>query len=152
MMSGLLLRAAALAAVALLPACRHAAPPAAMNAAHLRTGQAVWRPAAGAPEVAGELLVAGQPDGELLAEFAKPPHSLAQARLRASGWEVTAPGRRALRGRAAPPGEPVWPALLFWLRDGHAPAGWRGGGPDETGSWRLENPATGERLEGFLSP
>lgn len=145
--------AAALAGLALLTACRTPpAPVAAVDPAGVRTGQAVWRPAAGAGEVAGELLVVTQADGARLVEFAKPPHSLAQARLGAAGWEFTAPGRRVLRGRGTPPGPPVWPALLLWLRNGEPPTGWQAEGPAADGSWRLENPATGERLEGFLSP
>lgn len=145
--------AAALAGLVLLAACRTTpAPVAAVNPAGVRTGQAVWRPAAGAGEVAGELLVVTQADGALLVEFAKPPHSLAQARLSAAGWELTLPGRRPLRGRGAPPVRPVWPALLTWLRDGQIPAGWQADGPAADGSWRLDNEATGERLEGFLSP
>lgn len=145
--------AAVLAGLALLTGCRSTpVPVTAVHPASVRTGQAVWRPAAGAGEVAGELLVVTQADGVRLVEFAKPPHSLAQARLGASGWEFTAPDRRVLRGRGAPPGQPVWPAVLLWLRDGQPPAGWQAEGPAADGSWRLENPATGERLEGFLSP
>lgn len=115
-------------------------------------GQAVWHPRPDAPELAGELLVATNPQGDFLLSFSKPPMELVIARRTGSFWRVDFPAEQRCfggRGRASP--------RLLWL---HLPGALAGEElppalhfeSDAGGGWRLSNPRTGETLQGFLAP
>ena len=115
----------------------------------LRSGQAVWRLAAGADEVAGEILWAGDgPEGYLL-EFSKPALPLVRVVRRGAAWEVSAPGRGRRAGRGAPP-RLGWFVLAHYLAGGPVAVPWAAGREDEGGGWWVENARTGERIEGYL--
>jgi hypothetical protein len=115
-----------------------------------RSGQAVWRPAAGADEVAGEILWAGDGTEGYLLEFSKPALPLVRVMRRGAAWEVSAPGRGRRSGRGAPP-RLGWFVLADHLAGGPVADPWtagrEGGGG---GGWWVENARTGERIEGFL--
>src|ERR1043166_4713848 len=57
----------------------------------VRQGQAIWRSARKAPEIAGELLLATRTDGEAFVQFTKTPFPLVIAQTSGSDWEIRFP-------------------------------------------------------------
>ncbi len=118
----------------------------------VQQGQAVWRSQHGAPEIAGELLVATHADGRSLVQFTKPPLPMVLARTSSAAWQIDfAASHESLMGWGPPPSRFVWLHLAKILAGATPPSRWayeqRNGN-----AWRLENPVTGESLEGDLSP
>ncbi len=138
-----------------LTACQAPSPPRFDTNApgwRIRQGQAVWRPAARADDIAGELVVAQHPDGRAFVEFAKPPVTLASAAQQPRTWQFALPlQRRAGHGRNPPPPTVLWFQLLNFLRGAPPADDWQGENFAD-GRWRLGNRRTGERLEGWLAP
>jgi hypothetical protein len=119
---------------------------------NVRQGQAVWRTKSGAPEIAGEVLVAISSDGRSFVQFTKVPLPLVQAQATSHFWQIEfAAESRRYSGRGAPPSRLVWFQFVRAL-SGNGPArGWKfTSKPD--GHWRLEQLSTGEVLEGYLAP
>src|SRR5277367_557519 len=147
--------AIAFLAAFLLCGCRMIAPlpPANVSAPGWKryTGQAVWRSDRHSPEIAGDLFVAINPDGRSFVQFTKTPFPMVIAQTTADAWQIEDPRAKriyAFRGRP--------PAGLIWLQ---LPASLGGKTPkklrwtqDAQGEFRLENPSSGEVLDGFLSP
>jgi len=133
----------------------------------------VWRPRRGAPEIAGDLLLAHNNDGRTLVQFIKTPFPILTGQTTPSRWQIEFPPEHRFYSGAGPP-----PARLIWLHlatclYAHAPPpkGWifernsseppqpmrsdaRPGAAQGTGAgirWRFENKITGETLEGFFS-
>lgn len=108
----------------------------------------VWRPKAGAPELAGELLLATHPDGRRLVQFSKQALPLVTAQMDARGWRISSSLRSGAWGGRGTPTDRV-----PWFQIGQLP-------PVAGGSsrwqlehrpgpvWHLENPRTGEFVEG----
>jgi hypothetical protein len=118
---------------------------------NVRQGQAVWRTKSDAPEIAGEVLVAISSDGRSFVQFTKVPLPLVQAQATSLFWQVefAAEGKR-YSGRGAPPSRLVWFQLVRALNGNGAARDWKfTSKPD--GHWRLEQPSTGEVLEGYLA-
>jgi hypothetical protein len=118
----------------------------------LRQGQAVWKPAANKPELAGELLLATRTNGDFLIQFTKMTMSLATVQSVTGRWQIELGNRDYVRrGRGAPPGRFVWFQLPRVLAGAGPGDGWR---VDRSAmdAWRLDNPSTGETLEGHLPP
>jgi hypothetical protein len=119
---------------------------------HVQEGQAIWRPRRGFPELGGDIVMASDADGRCFIEFAKSPMSLVCAHTTRTKWLIQFPaGNMSFTGHRKPPtrfawlylhaalaGEPLPKSLHFKTK------------PD--GGWRLENPRSGETLEGFLAP
>jgi hypothetical protein len=132
--------------------CRTAGPlpPADFSAAGWRVqqGQAVWRPTSRRPELAGDLLVATNVNGNIFVQFSKVPFPLATARISGDQWQIVfgADGF-SWRGRGAPPDRFAWFQLPRALRDQNPGSHWKFARPTSQ-SWRLENSRTGETLEG----
>jgi hypothetical protein len=121
----------------------------------VRQGQAVWTAKRSEEGVAGELLLATRTDGACFVQFAKPPFTLATARSEAGVWAVElASAQRRLGGRGPAPARIVWFALVE-ERGGTdqdaRPTPWRFRALDGE-RWQLENPGTGESLEGYFAP
>jgi hypothetical protein len=118
-----------------------------------RQGQAVWRPRQGVEEIAGEILVSTRKQDRTLVQFSKNPFPLVNATVTRDSWELSAP---ALGKRYAHPGKP--PSRILWfqlskiLTDQAPSIPWKWTPSGDGGHWRLENPTTGESLEGFFSP
>ena len=117
----------------------------------VRQGQAIWRPARGQPELAGELVIGSRGDEDRLVEFIKTPFPLVVAKSAFAGWELKfgADGPR-FSGRGAAPDRWIW----FHLRDclearRSPPPGWTLTAQPQ-GRWRFENRSSGESLEGYL--
>lgn len=119
----------------------------------VREGQAVWRPAKGKPDLAGELLVASHPSGDAFVQFAKPPFQLVTAHRSAQRWQITfGANDRTFSGRGLPPARFIWLHLGACLESGQPPpSGWRFQS-EAGGRWQFGNRATGETLEGYLNP
>jgi len=118
----------------------------------VRQGQVVWRPGRRFPELGGELMVASHEDGRGAIEFAKTPLTLVVAQTTRTNWWIQfPPARMSFAGRGAPPRRFSWLYLGGALAGEPLPAPLRFQRQPE-GGWRLENPRTGETLEGFLAP
>lgn len=131
----------------------------------VRQGQAVWHtprqnifapPHAGlppprpAPEIAGDLILATRPDGSAFVQFSKTPFTLATGQMTPSGWQIEFPpqNRRYAR-RGKPPSRIVWFQLVNALTGKHVAKNWTWHGSAD--KFRLEDHASGESLEGFLT-
>jgi len=114
----------------------------------IRQGQAVWRPRASAPELAGDLLVATNSDGRTLVQFTKTPLPIVVAQATTNQWQVQwVPQAKTYSGHGEPPRRVMWLYLPRCLA-GQPPKDLNFVDLGE-GHWRLGS-ATGERLEGFL--
>ncbi len=119
---------------------------------HIRQGQVAWCFQRGAPEIAGELLLATKGPERVFAQLTKDPFPLMTAQRMQRKWEVSVPPRHK---RYSGIGRPPKRLILLYLPgilDGHAPPrGWSFTRlPDN--HWRLQNSRSGESLEGFVSP
>ena len=116
----------------------------------LRQGQAVWKPPQDRPELAGDLLLAVNTNGNYVIQFSKTPFSIASAQVADGRWQIEL-GQRLWRGQGEPPRRFVWFQLAPVLAGASAVAPWRF--TSRAGqSWRLENAGTGEFLEGQFFP
>lgn len=109
-------------------------------------------PKRSAEGVAGELLIATQADGSCWVQFSKPPFNLVTAQRTPERWHIDfQQGRQRQSGRSAPPPRLIWFQLARALQGESLVTPWQYmREPDNT--WRLSNPTTGERLEGYLAP
>ena len=138
----------------LLASCRtnHPLPPADFSAPgwRLRQGQAVWKPSKVRPELTGDLLLAVNTNGNYVVQFSKTPFNLAAAEVVESRWQIQL-ARHAWRGRGTPPKQFLWFQLARALDGKLTDPPWRFiRQPDQ--SWKLNNPSTGEFLEGQFFP
>jgi hypothetical protein len=117
----------------------------------IRNGQAVWKPAGQASEIAGELLVASHPNGSFMVQFSKSPLPFVSAQQTPAGWQAQFFAQsKSYAGRGRPPARIVWLQLPLALSGNTAAAGWSlRREPDDR--WRFEQSRTGETLEGFLT-
>lgn len=118
-----------------------------------RQGQAVWRTQKDAPEIAGELVVATNPDGRSFLQFSKTPLPFVVAQTTAKSWQIHfyAPKNKTYSGPGKPPTRLIWLYLPRCLAGSPPPKSWSWQKLENNG-WRLENQSTGESLEGFLNP
>ena len=145
-----------LIALGSLNACRTALrlPPANLGEPgwRVRQGQAIWRPKKDAPEIAGDLLVATHPDGRAFLQFAKTPLPLVVAQTTATLWQIQFAARNTVyQGVGEPPKRLIWLHLPRCLEGNCSWRDWsfhRLAG----GRWHLENIASGEMVEGYLTP
>ena len=119
---------------------------------NVQSGQAVWHPPAHRPELAGDLLLATNADGDCFIQFSKMPFPLVTARISGGRWEIEFGAQEHTRhGEGAPSARFAWLQLPGALRGANPAGAWRFARPAGE-SWRLENPRTGEKLEGVFSP
>lgn len=118
----------------------------------VRQGQALWKPRARRPELAGEILLATHSSGDFFVQFTKTPFPLATARTAGGRWQIEfGAGQRAWHGRGEPPSYFVWFQLPKALAGQSLARGWRCVRVT-TNDWRLENSRSGETLEGSFGP
>jgi hypothetical protein len=118
----------------------------------VRRGQAVWLTSSQGTELAGDLLLASRPDGQILLEMTKASWPLVVVRLTSRTWqfESASTGQRR-SGRGAPPPRSAWLVLPRCLTGTPPPTGWDF--TREAGDgWRLQHRRTGELIYGFLIP
>jgi hypothetical protein len=114
----------------------------------VRQGQAVWKPSQSRPELAGDLLLAVNTNGNFVIQFTKTPFALASAEVVDGRWQIEfGTGQHSWRGPGAPPNRFIWFQVPGALTGKSAAAPWKFTGRAED-SWRLENPGTEESLEG----
>jgi hypothetical protein len=145
----------------------------------VQQGQALWKPTKTRPELAGELLLATNANGDFLVQFSKTPFALATAQKVGDRWQIElGAGDYRRSGPGQPPAGFVWfqlPRFMALSRqkppsaqlDPAGEGGLRGEGHKTTAdggvsdwhfdrvtadSWRLENHRTGETLEGGFFP
>jgi hypothetical protein len=113
-------------------------------------GQAVWKPRKSVPELAGDVMVAVNTNGDAFVQFSK-TLPFATARLDGRRWQVDFPaGNRLYSGRYPLPSHFAWlqlPALAEglpvsrpWIESGNLD------------QWRISNRDASETLRGYLSP
>ena len=93
--------------------CRTAPPlpPADFSAPGWRVqqGQAVWKPSSSRPELAGDLLLATNANGNFFIQFSKIPFPLATAQVSGGQWQIEfGADKYSWHGRGAPPDRFVW--------------------------------------------
>src|SRR5689334_1231544 len=75
----------------------------------IRQGQAVWAAKRGAPDVAGEIMVATNSDNRTFVQFTKTPFPLMTARTEGNSWQIESPlQNRRFTGRGSPPRGLMW--------------------------------------------
>jgi hypothetical protein len=115
----------------------------------IRHGQAVWRRARGAPEIAGELLVGTRTNGDALVQFNKTPFPVVIVQKTSTQWQIQAPTQNETHvGPGNPPGRVIWFRLAEALTDGTLPQPWLW--RTDLSGWSLENRASGESLSGYF--
>jgi hypothetical protein len=118
----------------------------------VQSGQAVWNPPANRPELAGDLLLATNANGNCFIQFSKLPFPLVTAQISGDRWQIEfGADEHAWQGQGAPPDRFAWFQLPRTLCGLNPPGSWRFTRLGDE-SWRLENPRTGEKLEGVFIP
>ena len=118
----------------------------------VQQGQAVWKPSSSRPEVAGDLLLATNVNGNFFVQFSKIPFPLATTQVSDGQWQIEfGADKFSWHGHGAPPNRFGWFQLPRALRDANLGGNWQFTRV-ETNSWRLENSHTGETLEGEFFP
>jgi hypothetical protein len=104
------------------------------------------------PELGGDLVLGRDEQGRCFLQFAKTPMSLVSAQTTPDQWQIEFPPRRwSFSGHGRPPARFLWLHLRAALAGEPLPEPLRFERRAE-GGWRLENPRSGEALEGFLAP
>jgi len=118
----------------------------------VRQGQAVWKPSSSRSELAGDLLLATNANGNFFVQFSKMPFPLATAQISDGQWQIEfGADRFSWHGNGTPPDRFVWFQLPRALLGENLHGDWHFQNA-MTNSWRLENPHTGETLEGEFFP
>ena len=117
----------------------------------VKTGQLLWLPQLGAPEIAGHILLASDSSGETFIRFSKEPMEIVLARQTAAGWDLQIPAfEKSYGGRGQPPKRIAWFQLAAAVFGGSTSRDWQW--QDQSANrWTLVNSKTGERLEGFFT-
>jgi hypothetical protein len=112
-------------------------------------GQTLWKPTPRVPELAGDVFVALNTNGQAFLQFSKTLPFLT-AQMDARHWQVTIPSQKQIySGRPPLPGHFAWLQIPALLRHQAPSAPWiLTGGLD---NWEIQNPATGESLSGYLN-
>ena len=118
----------------------------------VRQGQAIWRPGIKHPELAGEIVLAQNPDGRSSLQFTKTLLPVTLAQTTKTNWLIQFPSQRlGFSGRGQPPRRFTWLYLAAALRGETLPDIFLFTRQPDDG-WRLENRRTGEFVAGFLAP
>jgi hypothetical protein len=110
----------------------------------------VWRLENGTREIAGDVVVATGPDQRSFVQFSKTPFPLVIGQSATKRWAVEFPPQnKHYAGRGIPPQRVMWLILPRVLAGSPPPKGWIW--RQDSTQWHLENPATGESLEGYFN-
>ncbi len=134
--------------------CRTAAPlpKADLSAPGWKTfqGQAIWRAKKDAPEIVGEILLATNTNGRAFVQFTKTPFPFVIAQTTTNAWQIESPTQnRSYSGHGSPPDRVIWFQLPRALANQPLPKRWRW--KNDGANWQLENPSSGERLNGYFN-
>ncbi len=118
----------------------------------VQQGQAVWKPPQDRPELAGDLLLATNANGNFFLQFSKIPFPLVTAQTSGDQWQIEfGADEYSWHGRDRPPERFGWFQLPLALRGAEPGGHWQFTNM-AGGSWRLRNPHTGETVEGAFFP
>jgi hypothetical protein len=118
----------------------------------VREGQAVWKRDRTAPEIAGEVLVASDKNGQEFVQFTKTPFPMIIAQSASNHWQVEIPMQnKRYSGPGSPPARLIWLYLPRLLSGQPPPKNWSWNALADD-RWQLENHRTGESISGYLSP
>jgi hypothetical protein len=113
----------------------------------VQQGQAIWKPTATRPEIAGDLIMATNTDGDCFIQFTKTPFTIATAQIAANRWQLQfSNDQYSWRGNNPPPNRFVWFQLPPALLGAPIAANWQF--QSTTNGWQFTNSHTGETLEG----
>ena len=116
----------------------------------VRQGQAIWKPKADAPEIAGEVLLGTREGGQTYTQFSKNPFPMVIGQTTTNGWQIELPMQnKRYSGTGKAPKRMIWFAVPSILAGQPAPKGWSTQKRDSK-TWRLENKTTGEWVEVYL--
>jgi hypothetical protein len=119
---------------------------------HVQQGQAIWKPSMDRPELAGDLLLATNVNGNFFIQFSKIPFPVATAQVSGNEWQIEfGANKYSWYGHGTPPNRFAWFQLPNAFRDTNLGGNWRFTHVD-TNSWQLKNSHTGETLEGEFFP
>lgn len=119
---------------------------------HVQPGQAVWKPSANRSEIAGDLLLATNANGNIFIQFSKMPFPVVTAQVAGDRWQIEfGADKHTWHGHGTPPERFSWFQLPAALAGETTRGNWRFVNPTPD-SWRLENPRAGEILEGGFFP
>jgi len=117
----------------------------------VREGQGLWRVNTGAPEIAGEVLLATNKAGRAFVQFTKNPFPLVIAQTTSNSWQIELPAQnKRYSGRGNPPRRMIWFFLPKALLGSSLPKGLSAQVLENNG-WRLENRSSGESIEGYFN-
>jgi hypothetical protein len=146
---------AAMAIAVLVTSCRTIPPLPPANLSEpgwkLHQGQALWRSSKDAPEIAGEILFATHPSGRTVLQMTKNPIPFVSVQTSGDSWQIEfVPQQRRFSGKGIPT------TRLIWIHLARALSGTKPPEPlkferVEPHGFKLENPKTGESINGFLS-
>lgn len=118
----------------------------------VRQGQAIWKPGLKYPELAGEIVLAQNPDGRSSLQFTKTLLPVTLAQTTTTNWLIQFPSQQlGFTGHGRPPQRFTWLYLSAALNGETLPETFQFTQSPDNG-WRLENRRTGEFIAGFLSP
>jgi hypothetical protein len=118
----------------------------------MMSGQALWKPSRQHAELAADLMFATNSTGDYLVQLTKDPLPLVTAEVIGGQWQIQfQAGRYSRSGRGAPPARFPWFQLPQVLQGAPPGPEWRFKRVN-TNAWRLEDPETGETLEGVFFP
>jgi hypothetical protein len=103
-------------------------PPADFSAPGWRVqqGQAVWKPSSSRPELAGDLLLATNVNGNFFLQFSKIPFPMVTAQVAGDQWEIEfGADKYSWHGHGTPPGHFGWLQLPRVLLDRHNHGDWQ---------------------------
>ena len=118
----------------------------------VQPGQAVWKPSPNRSELTGDLLLATNANGSFFVQFSKMPFPVVTAQISGDQWQIEfGADKYSWHGHGAPPQRFGWFQLPRALAGESLARNWHFE-TVTTNSWRLENPRTGEILEGEFFP
>ena len=118
----------------------------------VQSGQAVWKSSSSGAELTGDLLLATNANGSSFIQFSKMPFPLVTAQATGGQWQIEfGANQYAWHGQGLPPHRFAWFQLPHALLGTTPDAPWRFT-PGNNSLWRLDNPDTGEFVEGTFSP
>lgn len=113
-------------------------------------GQALWTPRSDRTSLAGDLLVARNPDGDVLISFSKSPFPIFTAQTSGRSWRIDFIDKgRSYSGLGRPPSRFVWFRLPELIEGTPAPKPWAVERSAEN-EWTILNLKTGEKVRVVL--